>query len=81
MRKFSRVQIIEIEHTDGEWPMVYGKGRRKHDLVYFQLDANFIRQPQNMKKDGRIMVIEDEIIGVAEGYFRPKNGVDKRSLV
>ena len=67
--KFIRVKIIELDVTDGEWPMVYGKGRSKHDLVYFQLDANFLRQPQNVKKGGYVLVGEDELIGVAENHF------------
>lgn len=66
---FIRIKVIEVEHVDGEWPMVYGKGRRKDDLVYFQLDANFIRQPQNLRMGRQITITEDELIGTAEGFF------------
>lgn len=67
--KFNRVQITEMETTGGEWPMVYGKGRRKDDLVYFMLDANFLRQPQNTHEGGFITITHDEITGSSEGFF------------
>lgn len=68
--RFQRLQIIELETTGGEWPMVYGKGQRKDDLIYFQLDANFLRQPKNVRKGGFITVTEEEVSGVSPGHFK-----------
>lgn len=68
--KFSLVEIVEFETTSGAYAMVYGKGRRNQDLVYFQLDATFLRQPEEMYVGGQITVTDDEVTGTAEGYFQ-----------
>lgn len=63
------VTVEEIEQTQEEYPMLLGKGRYRNDLVYFQLDASFLRQPKQSVVGGRLRVTQDEIIGTAAGHF------------
>jgi hypothetical protein len=62
---------MEVEWTDGdeEFSIVFGKGRHKDDLVYFQLDGAFLRQPDQLFHGGSIQVTKDEEVGRAIGYF------------
>lgn len=67
---YCTVKVLEIERNDdGEYSIVYGKGRHKNDLVYFQLDGGFLRQPDECRSEGKLQVTAEEEVGRAIGHF------------
>lgn len=67
--KSQRLEVIEVEKIDGRYPTVLGKGRNGSNLVYFQLDGLYLRQPDGLHKGGTITVTDEEVIGVGENVF------------